>query len=106
MEGYELRVLQGATAVLAAMRPILYVENDRPALSRALIEFIWSQGYRLWWHAPALFNPDNYFRQSNNIYGTIVSLNMIGLPKEFNINVYGAAEITDAAFHPLDAAPA
>lgn len=104
VEGYELRVLQGARAMLSAMRPVLYIENDRPALSQALIEFIWSQGYRLWWHAPALYNPENYFRQSTNIYGQIVSLNMIGLPREFDTKVDGAAEITDASLHPLSGA--
>lgn len=101
VEGYELRVLQGAAVMLAAMRPVVYVENDRPALSPALIEYLWSQNYRLWWHAPPLFNPDNYFGQVANIYGSIVSLNMIGLPREFEINVEGAQEILNSLSHPL-----
>ena len=36
---------------------ILYVENDREDLSPALIEFLFSLGYQLYWHLPPLFNP-------------------------------------------------
>src|SRR6185295_13640530 len=38
VEGFELKVLKGATSILSKSRPALYVENDRVAQSRAHIE--------------------------------------------------------------------
>lgn len=53
---YELLTLQGAVDVLTRSRPLLYVENDRLDKSQALIEWLWSQNYQLFWHMPRLFN--------------------------------------------------
>jgi hypothetical protein len=41
-----------------------------------------SAGYRLWWHTPPLFNPDNFLRNPTNHFGRIVSFNMLCLPRE------------------------
>lgn len=101
VEGFELKVLKGAQSLLSKSRPLLYVENDRVSQSRALIEYLWSLGYRLWWHTPALFNPNNYRAETENIYGNVASFNMVGFPKEFDVSVQGASEILDAGVHPL-----
>ena len=100
VEGFELKVLKGATGILSTSRPVLYLENDRPAQSRELIEHLWSMNYRLWWHTPQLFNRDNYAGRGENIYGNVASFNMVGLPKELDAKVQGA-EISDAGAHPL-----
>lgn len=101
VEGFELKVLKGAQSLMSKSRPVLYVENDRVSQSRALIEFLWSFDYRLWWHTPALFNPNNYCAETENIYGNVASFNMIGFAKEFDVTVQGASEILDAGAHPL-----
>ena len=82
VEGMELDVLLGAAATLARCRPILYVENDRIETSEALAAHLLAAGYRLWWHTPPLFNPDNFLRNPNNIFGRIMSFNMLCLPRE------------------------
>ena len=102
VEGFELNVLTGAASILARSRPLLYLENDRVAQSRALIEHLWAVDYRLFWHAPALFNRDNHSGQAENIYGNVVSLNMLGVPKGLDITVNGLSEITDAGVHPFE----
>lgn len=100
VEGFELQVLQGAQQVLSSQRPILYVENDRPAQSPALIEYLWAQGYRLWWHITYLFNPENFRGRKDNIYSDVGSFNMLGLPKESRITPpSGIVEILDANDH-------
>ena len=45
--GLRLLVLQGTKMIIDRCRPVLYVENDRPGKSRALIEWLWSKEYRL-----------------------------------------------------------
>jgi FkbM family methyltransferase len=100
VEGFELHTLHGAVSLLAASRPVLYLENDRDDKSQALIEWLWSQDYRLWWHIPQLFNPANFFGIQENIYGNAASFNMLALPREADIPVIGLPEVTDATYHP------
>lgn len=102
VEGYELLALQGSVGVLSKSRPLLYIENDRVEKSQALIEWLFSQNYQLFWHIPPLFNPDNFFKNKENIYGNTPSFNMLGLPRELKIPTDGKMqEITNATYHPL-----
>jgi hypothetical protein len=80
---------------------VIYVENDWLDQSRALIEWLWSKEYRLWWHLPLLFNPGNFFGRSENIYGRVVSCNMLALPRELEMEIDGFVEVTDSATHAL-----
>lgn len=95
-EGMENEVLKGAGESLSRFQPILYVENDRHERSSELIERLFSADYRLYWHRPLLFNPDNFFANSDNVFENIVSRNMLCLPKESATNVEGLPEITSS----------
>ena len=81
VEGMEREVLLGAHGTIARLQPALYVENDRAEHSRALILLLFELGYRLWWHITPLFNPHNFFRHPHDIFGEVVSFNMIGFPR-------------------------
>lgn len=93
VEGWEMSVLKGAEQTIARYRPILYVENDRVAHQQALISQISAYGYRLYWHVPALFSPNNYNRVEQNIFGRLGSLNMLCLPTESEREVRGLQPI-------------
>ena len=93
--GMEADVLAGAEQTIRRWRPVLYVENDRPEKSAALIRQALGLGYRLYWHLPRLFNPHNYFGVTENIFGTIVSVNMLGFHGSISQNVTDLREITD-----------
>lgn len=93
VEGMELPVLEGAAPVLQRHRPYLYVENDRPESSPRLIEWLLRADYRLYWHLPSLFNPGNYFGESRNVFGDVISVNMLGIPRTQSVNVNGLREI-------------
>lgn len=97
VEGMEAQVLEGGRQMIARLRPILYVENDRREKSKALIETLFAMDYRLYWHNTPLFNPNNFFANSENLFGNIVSRNMLCVPKESPIQVSNLPEITDAA---------
>jgi FkbM family methyltransferase len=102
VEGFEQKVLEGARSTVKRCRPVIYLENDRPQSSRALIELLWSMNYEMWWHRPWLYRPDNFRGNAENIYGEVVSINMLAAPKEMRLNVDGAAErVTDSSSHPL-----
>jgi FkbM family methyltransferase len=100
VEGMESAVLQGAGKTITRCRPVIYLENDQPEKSRGLIEQLWAMDYELWFHLPALFNPDNFAGHSENLYPTVVSINMLCLPKESGHKPTVPA-IQDASWHPL-----
>jgi FkbM family methyltransferase len=101
VEGAEREVLEGCEGILARCQPVLYVENDRVENSPALIQWLFDHDYRLWWHIPPLFNPDNFRGVSENRYGTIRSVNMVGLHKSSPIKVTDLAEILDPQSHVI-----
>jgi FkbM family methyltransferase len=76
VEGMEEDVIRGAVGVINKTSPLLYVENDRLEKSKTLIETLLGLKYRLWWHMPPLFNPNNFFGIKDNVYDNIVSCNM------------------------------
>ncbi len=77
VEGMEEDVIRGGLNLIKARQPYLYVENDRAEKSRSLIALIMELGYRLWWHLPPLYSFNNFFKNKQNLYGNIVSINMI-----------------------------
>jgi FkbM family methyltransferase len=87
VEGMEIEVLLGAKSQIARHRPFLYVENDRPHLSAALITLIEEMGYELWWHFPQMFS-------ETNIFDNMISINLLGVPSELNLPVTGFRKVT------------
>ncbi len=101
VEGMEADVLHGAKNTILTSRPTLYIENDRLEKSEGLIRLLLGLDYRLYWHIPPLFNPDNFFGEKENIYGNVASFNMLCFPGESVTNVEGLQEIDDSTYHPL-----
>ncbi len=79
VEGMEREVVAGAESAIRRHSPVIYIENDRAESFAALIESLLALDYRLYWHLPPLFNPANWFRNPENVFGGIVSANMLGL---------------------------
>jgi FkbM family methyltransferase len=79
-KGWSGEVLAGATETLARCRPLLYVENDRREKSPELISSLLERDYRLFWHLPRLFNPNNHFGEKHDVFPGVISINMLGVP--------------------------
>lgn len=101
VEGMECDVIKGSKKIIKKFKPLLYVENDRQEKSQELIELIQSLNYKLYWHLPSLFNKDNFFKNKTNIFGSIVSVNMLCIHKDLKINVERMTEVIDSTFHPM-----
>jgi hypothetical protein len=97
----EADVVRGASNLLKQFKPTIYVENDRLAKSAELIELIASFGYRLFWHLPPLYNPNNFRGDAENLYGDTVSCNMLCVHRDMRVRVEGIPEILDSAHHPV-----
>lgn len=85
VEGMEAEVLKGAKETIKRCYPLLYVENDRLDRSVALITLINELGYEMWWHAPALYNPDNFNGIKENIFPGTITINMLCVPKGISV---------------------
>lgn len=94
VEGMEVEALRGAADTIRRCRPALYVENDREERSSALIALLLSYGYRLYWHAPFLFQSDNFAGETENIFGRIASFNMLCVPRESDGGISGLVEVS------------
>lgn len=94
VEGFELDVLKGAAETIRRFNPRIYLENDRKEKSGALIAHLLGLGYRLYWHLPPLFRPDNFFKNPKDIWGNIVSVNMLCLGPGDNTPVNGLRQVT------------
>ena len=92
-EGMEAEALRGGADTIRRLRPFLYVENDRQDRAAELIDLLLSWNYQLYWHTPPLFAPQNFAADSENIFGDIVSINMVGVPAELNITVQGLRKV-------------
>ena len=106
VEGMELQVLRGAEGTIRKYRPVLYTEADREDKNAVLFDYLRALDYRLYWHEPPLYNPDNYFHNPENVFDQetiledgrkhiikIVSSNALCLPKESPFELNGFAEI-------------
>lgn len=82
VEGFESKVLEGAAETIERCRPIMYIENDRVDRSAELIQRLFDMGYRLWWHTPPLFTPDNFKGNPENAFPNIVSINMLAIHRD------------------------
>jgi FkbM family methyltransferase len=93
VEGMEAEVLSGATNTIIKLRPIVFVENDRKHKSAELIRSLLDLNYRLYLHLSPLFEANNFYKNSINIFGDAVSANMLCLPNELEQNISGMKEI-------------
>ncbi|MEQ8320372.1 MAG: FkbM family methyltransferase [Rhodospirillales bacterium] len=106
-EGMEALVLEGARELINRDRPILYLEDDRPALTPVLYDKIRSFGYQVWWHPVPLFRADNLAGVSENIFPNIYSFNLICAHPSKTLHVEGLQKLDSLEMHPLlkNAAP-
>jgi FkbM family methyltransferase len=93
VEGMEEAVIEGAAGTIERCRPVIYVENDRKEKSPDLIRRLLALNYDLYWHLPPLFNPDNHFGYGENIFGDVVSVNMLCFHKQMGAQVDGLQRV-------------
>lgn len=98
VEGMELEVLKGAVTTIRAHTPVLYVENDRPERSGPLIEYVASLGYNMFWHTPPLFSSQNYFGNTENVFGNLISANMLCIHSSVASSIQGLRPVD--GLHP------
>lgn len=100
VEGWERDVLLGGTALIERDRPLLYLENHYEASSADLIRTVMDMDYRLWWHVPRMFRPDNRAGTPFNLFGRIKSNNMLCVPSERKYTIQSLEPIESVEDRP------
>ena len=93
VEGMEVDVLKGALQTIDMYRPMLYLENDRDDRSEELLSLVMGLDYAVFWHIAPLFNPDNFAREPNDVFGGIVSINILCVPNENPMSIEGLPRV-------------
>ena len=68
VEGMEAEVLAGARETVAALQPILFVENNTVDRASRTIGAILDLGYKAWWHLGLYYNRGNFFDNGTNAF--------------------------------------
>lgn len=80
VEGMEQIAIEGAVKTIARLKPILYLEDDRPEKSASLRKYVSNLGYKISSHRALLFNKNNFNGQSHNVFSNTESQNILCIP--------------------------
>ena len=86
-QGQELNIILGSKKIIDTYKPFLYLENDELNTSKTLIEKLKGMGYIMFWHLPPLYNPNNFLKNSKNIFPKIISCNMLCIHQSTEIKL-------------------
>lgn len=91
VEGMEADVIRGAAATIERCKPVLYLdhgEDARPEIAEALE----AVGYVAFWHLGPFFNPQNAFKNQQNIWPNqhVLAANLICMSQEMFQSLDGA----------------
>ena len=89
VEGMEARVLAGARKTVSTLRPVLFVENNSEDGSSATLKALDDLGYTCWWHVASYYSPDNYFGNTERLWGEYREANVLCFPKEAKVSAAG-----------------
>jgi len=104
VEGSELAVLQGAIETITTHLPVLYIEADRPAQRGALFTWLMEAGYHIWEHQPPLWNPENYYAETDVRWAHVVSVNWLCVHPENPRDVPEVEHLVQLWPQPLESA--
>ena len=101
-EGMEIEVLKGAKKIIKLFSPFLFIENDRFDKHNDLVTYIDALGYDMYWYITPLYNKNNFLENEENIYGNLVSSNMLCVPKKLNMPLDNFDKVNIKEKHPYD----
>ncbi len=104
VEGMETQVLAGAKRLIGELRPAMYIENEFPDKSPELVKAVFDLGYDAYWHLAPCFNPANFRGRKDDIFGNVVCVNMLCIPRDKAGSIAGLPKVASIEEHPRKAA--
>jgi FkbM family methyltransferase len=81
-EGMEPQILEGAEAIVALHRPILYMECRSVTTGLELLNWLRGRSYRVFLHRPSAFNPQNFRNNLERIFGLARETNLLAVAED------------------------
>lgn len=100
IEGHEPAALAGMLQLIKRLKHIIYVEANTKQRFEAIRSQMSALDYDCYWHCEAHWNPNNYRRNPNNVFGDKTDLNVLALPRgwsERRIGLKSADNFSDVA---------
>lgn len=79
--GMEPNVLAGAVKTIQAFRPRIYVDAFVDVSRKRTVALLDDLNYDIYWHRPDMFNPNNFGKSQENIFGDEQAQKFLALPK-------------------------
>jgi len=80
VEGYEYAVIKGCEKMLETRRPMFYYEAHETKELKEIYEFLNQYGYNFYWSFVRNFNPNNFKKVENNIFGGTMLISIVAWP--------------------------
>ena len=93
VEGMEAAVIRGARETILRCGPMIFAENEETKTSRELIELLWGLDYDCYWHVTPYVRVPNFRGDSERIHATMVSTNMVCVPRKANAQITGLHKV-------------
>ena len=85
VEGHELAVLQGATNMIKNQNPFIYFEAAETQDFREIYNLLTGLDYKLYWLVIMNYNPDNFNKNSENIFANGGICSVLAIPNSANM---------------------
>ncbi len=93
VEGMEEEVIKGAAMTIERYKPFLYFECDREEKKESLLRYVDSLDYQMCWHLPYLYNKNNFRGDPENVFGEVVSHNVLAVSRSSTAEISGLEKV-------------
>ncbi len=97
VEDMEVEVVKGSARTIDMYRPVMYLENEREARYKELLELVLGMDYKIFWHATMMFNPENFAGDRENVFPQVASFNILCVPNETRFDNPGLKQVTSSS---------
>jgi FkbM family methyltransferase len=81
VEGYELQVLEGCRQIIEHRCPVVYYEAHESKDLKEIYELLSPDRYRFYWAQVNNYNPNNFAKNDNNVFGGTALMSILAWPK-------------------------
>ena len=81
VEGSELQVLQGCQEIIKIKKPAIYYEAHESKDLKEIYQLLEPHGYRFYWCQVNNYNPDNFTKNTNNIFSNSGLISILAWPR-------------------------
>lgn len=81
-EGHELAVIKGAANTIVKNRPMIFYECLHGSGFDEIYDFLTGLGYAIYWIPVTNFNPNNFYKNPENVFGSGGVVNCLAAPPQ------------------------